>query len=235
VLNYQKTMIRGLILLLLVLVATRPEPALAHPHLLATATVEVIFSQNGSAEGIKQTWSYDPAYSSFARKSADEDGDGKASKNELQRFAEKQLAGLKEFKYFTSVSKGGAAVEIGDAHSFSMEQRDSGQLELSFTLPFGKALIIDQPLTIELFDPNFFAYFTMDPGSTSKQPKLSNSADGTTTCATEIVGPARLDLSRTATIPSAFWSALDGVSEAGRQFVNRITVTCPSTQKPSAR
>ena len=204
--------------------------ALAHPHILATARVEIMFAGNGKVEGLRHTWAYDPAYSSFAVRKADADGDGHSSPPELAGFAKTHLTELRGYAYFTTVTQGGVGVEFDDAVSERLVQTGTGLLELSFTLPFKKPVVIDKPLTIELYDPNFFAYFTLADGTS-----LQDDAGVPEKCATEVSGPKPIDLSHTRSIPSAFWAALDGSSEAGRQFVNRITVTCPFIRQISHR
>ena len=196
--------------------------AFAHPHILATARMKLMFSVNGDATGLRQTWIYDPAYSSFARRKVDADGDGQSSPSELANFATTQLTNLKEYAYFTTVIKGDIGVSLDDAVDYRLIQTGAGVLELSFTLPFKPPIVLDKPLAIELYDPNFFAYFTLTEGETP----LDSTGAGEK-CATAVSGPKPIDLTHTRNIPSAFWAALDGSSEAGRQFVNRITVTCP--------
>lgn len=200
--------------------------ALAHPHILATVHMEVLFLDNGAVRGLRQTWAYDPVYSSFARRKIDADGDGKLSVDELADFAKTQLADLKEHSYFTRAWMADAKMELGDALDYALVQTHAGILELNFTLPVRTSVAPGEPLTIELYDPNFFAYFTMAEAGSSAT--LVGAPEG---CATAFSGPKPIDLTHPPSIPSAFWAALDGSSEAGKQFVNRIVVTCqPPTQ-----
>ena len=87
-------------------------------------------------------------------------------------------------------------------------------------IPLKTAPPVDKQLTVELYDPNFFAYFTMaDDGV-----RLVGAPQG---CVPVVTGPQPIDLKNTRSVPALFWQALDGSKTAGLQFVNRIAVTCP--------
>lgn len=205
-----------------------PGSALAHPHILATARLQVVLAPDGNAIGIRESWTYDPAYSAYALKSADDDRDGKVSDAELERLAQKQLEALQQYNYFTTATRGGTILPLEPATASTIKRLTTGAIQLSFTVPFKTAAAMEHPLTIELFDPNFFAYFTM-----SSEAPPTDAAPLPESCTSDVVGPQSINLKQTASVPSAFWAALDGSSEAGRQFVNRITVTCHSTATPS--
>jgi ABC-type uncharacterized transport system substrate-binding protein len=92
-------------------------------------------------------------------------------------------------------------------------------LRLTFTLPFKTNIASEKEAIIEIFDPNFFAYFTIADGGV----RFVGSHDG---CERTVTGPQMINLSNTRSVPSVFWQALDGSKAAGQAFVNRITVTC---------
>jgi len=104
--------------------------------------------------------------------------------------------------------------------SYKAERRDDGRLELVFTVPLKAAVAFGKHFVIEIHDPNFFAYFTLVPDGV----RLIGAPNG---CIPIVAGPQPIDLRNTRSIPSIFWQALDGSKEAGMQFVNRISVTCP--------
>lgn len=197
-------------------------PAAAHPHILATARSAIIYSADGKVTAVRQTWIYDPAYSAFAMREIDKNGDGKASDEELAAYAKVQVAALGEFGYFTTIKANDKTVEIGEPREYGFEQRGGVVLTLNFTLPLKAAIADANTLVIELFDPTFFAYFTL--ADDRDAVRLVGAPQG---CATTFAGPKPIDLTHTRSIPAAFWAALDGSAEAGRQFVNRIVVTCP--------
>lgn len=207
----------GILAALIALLAA-PTSGLAHPHILPIVRADIIF-EHTRAKAVKQTWTYDAAYSSFAMRSIDANKDGIISPEELTSFAKGQLDALAEHNYFTAASTPAGAVKFGSVH-FDQIERIDGRLSLTFTLPFETRIATETPqLIVEIFDPNFFAYFTMADDGVRLVGSHSD-------CAQTTVGPRTIDLSNTRSIPSVFWQALDGSKTAGQAFVNRITVTC---------
>ena len=194
--------------------------ACAHPHVLPTVKVDLIVSSNGLVTAIQHTWLYDSAYSTFIGRDLDTNKDGVISSDELAAFAKNQVDALAEHSYFTTVTAQAGAVELGAAQSYSVEKRDDGRIQLGFVVSLKTSASVDRQLTVELFDPNFFAYFTMaDDGV-----HLVGAPQG---CVPAVTGPQPIDLKNTRSIPAVFWDALNnGSKTAALQFVNRITVTC---------
>ena len=192
----------------------------AHPHVLPTVKINLIFSPEGSVVAIEHTWLYDSMYSTFVGRDIDADKNGTISNDELATFAKNQIEALAEHSYFTTMKTPAGGFELGAPESYGVEKRDDGRLQLKFTVPLKTAAPADRELTVELFDPDFFAYFTMaDDGV-----RLVGARQG---CVPAVTGPQPIDLKNTKIIPAVFWQALDGSKTAGLQFVNRITVTCP--------
>lgn len=196
-------------------------PATAHPHIIASVEAEVIFGEDGALTAIRQSWSYDPAYSAFAMRQIDTDRDGKASDAELAAYAKQQVEALAEFRHFTMVKTGGHAVAFVPPQTYAMRRDDAGRLTLSFELPLKAPTKMAAELTIDVFDSNFFAYFTTSAEGAVRFVGTQQR------CESSVISPEPINLKNTRSIPKAFWAALDGSAEAGRQFVNRITVTCP--------
>lgn len=196
-------------------------PAAAHPHILATVRAEIIYDEAGAFRALRQSWSYDAAFSAFAMREIDADRDGRASEDELAAYARTQVAALGEFGHFTALTVDGRAAPFAAPRDYGIRHDESGRLTLSMTLPLQQPAASPREIVVEIFDPNFFAYFTLAPlGGV-----LLTGAPYSCTHAAR--SPAPIDLTNTRSIPQLFWAALDGSAEAGRQFVNRITVTCP--------
>jgi len=194
--------------------------AYSHPHVLPTVRTDLIFSPAGHVTAIRYTWLYDSAYSTFAGRDIDADKDGTISAGELAAFAKNQIDALAEHSFFTTVTTPAGGFDLGPPESYAVEKLADGRLQLSFTIPLKTAPPVDKQLVVELYDPDFFAYFTMaDDGV-----RLVGAPQG---CVPIVTGPQPIDLRNTRIIPAVFWQALDGSKTAGLQFVNRIAVTCP--------
>jgi ABC-type uncharacterized transport system substrate-binding protein len=194
--------------------------AYSHPHVLPTVRTDLKFNPAGHVTAIQYTWLYDTAYSTFAGRDIDTDKDGTISAAELAAFAKSQIDLLAEHSYFTTVTTPAGGFAFGPPESYGVEKMADGRLQLSFTIPLPTAPAVDKQLTVELYDPDFFAYFTMAADGV----RLVGAPQG---CAPVVTGPQPIDLRNTRIIPAVFWQALDGSKTAGLQFVNRIAVTCP--------
>lgn len=193
--------------------------AAAHPHVLPTVGIDVIFGSDGRAAAIRHSWSYDPAYSAFVMRGIDTNGDGIFAEKEFTAFAKSQLDALAEHHYFTTVKTNRSSIGFGEPEAYSVVQQDGGRLLLKFTLPLKTVPAAVAEIVVELHDPNYFAYFTMADGAVN----LVGAHQG---CVPSVVGPQPINLKQTRSVPAAFWQALDGMASASAQFVNRITVKC---------
>jgi ABC-type uncharacterized transport system substrate-binding protein len=197
-------------------------PARAHPHILANVEVEISYAENSGIAAIRQIWAYDAAYSAFAKRQIDTNRDGQLSDDELAAFAKTQITALAEYGYYTRMESGGAKIEFAEPENYQLRQEASGALTLVFTLPLKTAAAPDKKFVLEIYDPTFFAYFTIND---NRAVRLSGAPAG---CTLDVLGPQPIDLTKPRSIPAAFWDALNnGNAEAGRQFVNRVSVTCP--------
>lgn len=194
-------------------------PCLAHPHILASVQVAVMYSDRAEVTAIRNSWTYDPFYAAFAKRQIDTNGDGKYSVEELNLFAKQQMGSLREFGFFTAVEAEGTKVEFDDPADYGLKLTDDGILTLAFVLPLKKAAMLSKQFTINIFDPHFFAYFTL----ADRAVYLIGAPQG---CSTTATGPKSIDLTRPRSVPASFWAALDGATADNAEFVNRITVIC---------
>lgn len=196
-------------------------PAAAHPHVMISVQPELVYSADGRVTAVRQRWTYDPAYSAFATRGLDKNRDGQVSIDELAAFATDQTAAFREHGYFTRLDIDGGKTEFGEPIAVNASQFASGGLVLTFTLPLQAPRLAEQELRLEIYDPNFFAFMTLD--GASRAARLAGAPSG---CSATDAGPQPIDLKQPRNIPKAFWQALDGSSAAGRNFVNSVVVSC---------
>jgi ABC-type uncharacterized transport system substrate-binding protein len=194
----------------------------AHPHILITVRSEIVYAAEGQATAVRQSWTYDPAYSGFITRGFRSSGRSELAQDELAGLAKSQIDSFAEYEYFVTVKAKGLKLPLGAPRDYSLERKDGKRLVLSFTLPVNSAVGSDAELVMEIFDSNFFAYFTMADDESALH--LVGAPAG---CRASMNGPKPIDLSNTRSVPALFWKALDGSAVAGQQFVNRIVVACP--------
>src|SRR5690242_15669012 len=107
-----------------------PATAEAHPHILPTVAAVITFDRDARVSTLRQTWTYDAAYSTFALLDIDANKDGEISAEELAKFAKDQLDALAEYNYFTAASTPAGKLEFGSVHFDQLSKLDDGKLQL---------------------------------------------------------------------------------------------------------
>ena len=192
--------------------------ARAHPHILTDLKVEIIFDSDGSPTAVREKWLFDAAYSAMVLRERTNPSLTELMASDLSALAKKRIEALGEFDFYTAIKVGPEKVKVPQPSDYRMNM-DQGRLSLEFTLnlPPGKKT---SEFSIEVFDPQFLAYFSM-PGSDGV-----SLVGASGNCQQTIQSAPPIDLRRPSVIPAPFWAALDGSAQAAALFVNRIEVAC---------
>jgi ABC-type uncharacterized transport system substrate-binding protein len=133
-------------------------PAQAHPHVLVTATSELLYAPDGSITGVRHAWTFDDMFSTYAVQGIETKVKGEYSREELGPLAQTNVESLKEFGFFTFAKADGRKQKFEEPVDYYLEYKDS-LLVLHFTLPL-KAPVKSKQLELEVFDPEYFIAFT---------------------------------------------------------------------------
>jgi ABC-type uncharacterized transport system substrate-binding protein len=189
----------------------------AHPHVWITATSELIYAPDGSISGVRDAWTFDDMFSTYALQGIETKTEGVYSHEELAPLAQTNVESLKEFGYFTFAKADGKKEKFQEPVDYFLEVKD-GLLILHFTLPL-KTPVKPKELTMEVFDPSFFVDFKFadkDPvrlvgAPAACQISFQRPNDGT---------------ANAQTLGEQTFMNGDN-SNFGALFANKITVTCP--------
>jgi ABC-type uncharacterized transport system substrate-binding protein len=140
------------------IVALGVDPAQAHPHVLITATSELLYAPDGSITGVRHAWTFDDMFSTYAVQGIETKVKGEYSREELGPLAQTNVESLKEFGFFTFARADGKKQKFEEPVDYYLEYKDS-LLILHFTLPL-KTPVKSRQLALEVFDPEFFIDFT---------------------------------------------------------------------------
>jgi ABC-type uncharacterized transport system substrate-binding protein len=140
------------------IVALGVDPAQAHPHVLITATSELLYAPDGSITGVRHAWTFDDMFSTYAVQGIETKVKGEYSREELGPLAQTNVESLKEFGFFTFAKADGKKQKFEEPVDYYLEYKDS-LLILHFTLPL-KTPVKSRQLALEVFDPEFFIDFT---------------------------------------------------------------------------
>src|SRR5690606_4918427 len=79
--------------------------ALAHPHIFIDAKATLVFDDSGRLTAIRNSWTFDEAFSVWQIQGLDVDGDGITTSAEMQELADENLIGLAEYGFYTSAGE----------------------------------------------------------------------------------------------------------------------------------
>jgi ABC-type uncharacterized transport system substrate-binding protein len=180
---------------------------------------EVAYAPDGSATGVRQVWTFDDMFSTFATQGLPQKTKGVFTREELAPLAEVNMTSLKEFEYFTYATADGKKTAFGDPKDYWLDYKDS-VLTLHFTLPL-KAPTKAKSLGVEVYDPSYYVDFAF---AEKDAVKLSGAPAA---CRIAIGKPQEMGselAQRLAQIPPGQQIPQDSY---GAQFANKVSVTCP--------
>jgi ABC-type uncharacterized transport system substrate-binding protein len=175
----------------------------AHPHVLVDAASEIVFDEKGRIAAIRHHWRFDEAFSAFAVQGLDTDGDGTYTREELAPLAQINVESLSEFEFFTFLSTGDYEVGFSEPRDYWLET-DGEYLTLHFTLPVSRALASTEPVTLEVYDPEYFVAFSLPseeavrligaPQGCSLRVNLARELDAKSQAVLAEIGPEQREL-----------------------------------------
>jgi ABC-type uncharacterized transport system substrate-binding protein len=193
--------------------------ALAHPHVWVVMKSEVVYAPDGNAVGVRQAWTFDDMFSTFAVQGLESKQKGVFTREELQPLAKVNVESLKEYDYFTYAKLNGKQAVFTDPVDYHLELKDS-MLTLHFLLPLktpAKTTTID----LEVYDPSYFVDFSL---AEKDAVRLVGAPAG---CQLSTGKPQEMTkelAQRLSQIPPGGQIPQDSY---GAQFANKISVKCP--------
>ena len=152
---------RGRLVAVTLLLVALAVPARAHPHAWVEHNTEIVFTPEGSIEGIGHVWVFDDGYAQAALEGLDTDGDGDYSEAELAPLTAENLVSLKDYNYFTLVRFDQGKLEFGEANARQARQVwKDGKLALRFFVPLKTPVDPRKGVVVvKVFDPEYFVAF----------------------------------------------------------------------------
>jgi nickel/cobalt exporter len=136
-----------------------PAAAMAHPHIFIDAKAAIVFDDAGQVTGIRNSWTFDEAYSAWAVQGLDANLDGVVSRDELQPLADDNMQGLGEYDYYTFAGEGPDNLAFATGSNASMEYA-GGRQTLSFDVSVEAPYAIGERLEVAINDPEYYVAIT---------------------------------------------------------------------------
>ena len=201
-------------------------PVAAHPHIFVDATAVIVFDDAGRLSEIRNSWTFDEAFSVWQTQGLDTNGDGITSSEEMQELADENLIGLGEYGFYTYAGVGEETLPLVAAGSAKFVYEDN-RSTLTFAVSPQEPYRIRQPLEIAINDPEYYVAITF---SDQSRVTLENAPEG---CAARLDPPREMSdvlaeqlfaLGPEVTeLPPELSAALRGVQ-------GQIVVTCPGAE-----
>lgn len=118
------------------------------------------FNDSGKITGIYQEWRFDKGYSASAIEGLDANKDGYFDSQELEPLSRENLSALKDYNYFTYLTKNNEKVKFGPISEYN-QQFSNEKLTMTFTISLKEPIDPKKSkITLKIFDPSF--YIAMD-------------------------------------------------------------------------
>jgi ABC-type uncharacterized transport system substrate-binding protein len=193
--------------------------ALAHPHVWVVMKSEVVYAPDGMVVGVRQAWTFDDMFSTFATQGLESKQKGVFTREELQPLAKVNVESLKEYDYFTYAKLNGKKAVFADPVDYHLDLADS-MLTLHFLLPL-KTPAKASSLDFEVYDPSYFVDFSLAEKDAARLVGAPAGCQISTGKPQEMSKDLALRLSQ---IPPDGQVPQDSY---GAQFANKISVKCP--------
>ena len=198
-----------------------PAAALAHPHILAEARLEVVAGDDGTITELRNVWRFDEMFSSSVVLDFDNNSNLKLDADELAEVGQTVLESLEEFSYYTSITEDGKSIKVGKPDAINVDYQD-GQLLMFFKVKPGETVPLKGKLTFGVYDPTMYA--AMDFATDGD---LVLVGDKFAACKHQIVRPDPDEVlaQNQDTLTDAFWDDPAG-TDMTKLFATRLEVTC---------
>lgn len=202
-------------------------PALAHPHVWVTASLDLVFNDQGQISAVNHAWSFDPAYAEMAIDGLDTNNDGEYSPEELVPLTTDNMTALKDYDYFTVMRVKGEKQLLADAVE-ATQLYANGRLTLYFQLPFKTPIDPKSgEVMLKVYDPEFFIDFQFPD-----EAPVSMVGTGPSGCKLEVKAPPTTEeLDQTREMLSSKgpdWKP-ETAEDFGAMFARAIMYTCASS------
>jgi ABC-type uncharacterized transport system substrate-binding protein len=194
------------------------QSATAHPHVWVTMKSELVYASDGTVTGIRQAWTFDDLFSTYATQGIKHKKKGVFTREELAPLAKVNVTTLKDSGYFTRVRADGKKTAFEDPNDYWLDY-EQGILTLHFTLPL-QPPVKAHNLMIEIYDPTWFVDF----GYAEKNPFALAGAPAQ--CRVTLQKPvgSTTTLSK---VGEDFFNSLSASGSWGAQFATKVDVQCP--------
>lgn len=203
---------------LVALIPLSAQKATAHPHEWVQMRIQMLFNEQGEANGMRFNWLFDEFFTAYALSDYDT-----VTQQDLDTLLKEILGNIHEFSYMTHIEVAGERIDTQKLFANAIPNKagmSDIRLQLDFDVPFTTPINVqEKPLRYAIFDSTF--YIAMHHFDDDDAVKLIDAPDG---CKVTI-NPADPDPDM-----AAFAASLDqsqsGGDGLGIHFAEWVDVQC---------
>lgn len=132
-----------------------PQPASAHPHVFAEASLEVVVDADGAVTALRHVWRFDDLFSATVMFEFDANRDLQLDNAELETVSQVIHESLAEFDYFQFVTLDGRDIPMNPPERMMANFQDQ-QLVIAFESRPVEPLKLDGSADFGVYDPTFY-------------------------------------------------------------------------------
>lgn len=137
------------------------------------------FDDQGRVNRLQHSWTFDTAFSVWMVQGLDSNGDGNVTPDEMQGLADENMAGLKDFDFYTYAGDGMTFTPAGDQGMVYADNR----VTLSFSIDAVAPQPVGERFELGVYDPEYYVAITVNDAS---DVALDNAPQG---CAARVEPP----------------------------------------------
>jgi ABC-type uncharacterized transport system substrate-binding protein len=133
-----------------------PSAALAHPHAIIEANLEIVRDDSGAATELRHVWRFDEMFSTSVLLDFDANADNALQPEELEEVSKVVTLSIGEQGWFTEVRSGNDPVEIVGPDKIMVDYQD-GQLLMFFAAKLKEPVsTVTAPFRVSVADPTYW-------------------------------------------------------------------------------
>jgi len=199
-----------------------PAIAVAHPHVFADASLEVVVSSDRTVKSLGHVWRFDDLFSSTVLFEFDKNKDLQLDDAELKDVSRTVYESLAEYGYFQLVTHDGKDVKMKPPSDLVAIYEDQ-QLTIMFQSEPAEKLALSGKVEFGIYDPTFYTAIDFVEDDMMMVDGMPSS------CARAVVrpDPDEAIAQNQQTLTDAFFNDPTG-NDYSKLFATRLELTCPA-------
>jgi nickel/cobalt exporter len=203
------------------------QPAMAHPHIMIDAKVDVIFDDAGRISGLRHNWTFDTAFSVWMVQGLDANGNGVVESPEMQELADENMVGLSQYGFYTFAGDGDG-LEFSAVGDQRMVYEDN-RVTLDFSITAAEPVAPGSRFELGIYDAEYYVAITF---ADIDSVRLVNAPAN---CRAELVPPRPMDRTTEERLYALGPEVLElppDLAAAMRGTQGMIVISCGELQAP---